>query len=125
MSTTHPTAIRNAIADFVLDQLNEGTPPGYFEFLTAADAVVATLTFSNPAFLPAVAGVGEADEIDPDPSAVGGTIAKAIFYNAAGGEKFRCSVTATGGGGDIELSSVVVTASQAVSLTALTYEAPL
>lgn len=57
MAVTHPTAVRNGIADFVVDQLDEGTPPGKLIFRTAGDVPVATLTFSNPAFGAAVAGV--------------------------------------------------------------------
>ena len=50
MAVTHPTAVRTAVADFVVDQLDEGTPPGTLVFQTSGDVEVATLTFSNPAF---------------------------------------------------------------------------
>jgi len=35
-----------------------------------------------------------------------------------------CSVTATGGGGDITLNSIIISAGQTVSITSLTYTAP-
>lgn len=124
MATTHPTAVRTGIADFVVDQLDEGTPPGKISMQTGASVVVATLTFPNPAFGAAAAGVATAGTIVSDTNAVGGTIAKAELRNAALTPKILCSVTATGGGGDIQLSSVVVSAGQTVSLSALTYTAP-
>jgi hypothetical protein len=124
MSVTHPTAVRTGIADFVVDQLDEGTPPGKLSFQTGASVVVATLTFANPAFGAAAAGVATANAIVADSNAVGGTMAKAELRNAALTPKILCSVTATGGGGDIQFNSVVVSAAQQVSMTSLTYAAP-
>lgn len=124
MATTHPVAVRNGLADFVVDQLDEGTPPGKIIMQTSGAVTVATLTFANTAFGAAAAGVATAAAIVSDTNAVGGTIAKAELRNAAGTAKVLCSVTATGGGGDIQLSSVVVSAGQTVSLSSLTYAAP-
>jgi hypothetical protein len=124
MAVTHPTAVRTGIADFVVDQLDEGVPPGLLVMQTAASATVATLTFSNPAFGAAAAGVATAGAITSDTNAVGGTITKAELRNAAATAKILCSVTATGGGGDITLNSVVISAGQTVAITSLTYTAP-
>jgi hypothetical protein len=124
VAVTHPTAVRTGIADHVVDQLDEGTPPGTLVFQTSGDVEVATLTFGNPAFGAAANGVATANAITADASATGGTIAKARLKNAAGTDKIICSVTATGGGGDITLNSVVTSAGQQVSITSLTYTAP-
>jgi hypothetical protein len=124
VAVTHPSAVRTGIADFVVDQLDEGTPPGNLVFRTSGDVEVATLPFSATAFGAAVAGVATANAITSDASATGGTIAKATLENAAGTAKINCSVTATGGGGDITLNSVIVSAGQQVSITSLTYTAP-
>ena len=124
MAVTHPALVRTGIADFVVDQLDEGTPPGTLVFQTSGDVEVATLTFANPAFGAASNGTATAGAVVSDTSATGGTIAKARWKNNAGTDKVLCSVTATGGGGDIELSSVVVSAGQTVSLSSLTYSAP-
>lgn len=124
MSVTHPTAVRTGIADFVVDQLDEGTPPGNLVMQTSGGVTVATLPFSNPAFGAASSGTATASAITSDTNAVGGTIAKAELRNAAGTAKVLCSVTATGGGGDITLSSVVISAGQTVAVSSLTYAAP-
>jgi uncharacterized membrane protein len=125
MAVTHPTAVRQGIADFVVDQLDEGTPPGTLVFQTSGDVEVATLTFANPAFGAADgSAIATAGAIASDTNATGGTIAKARLKNNAGTDKIICSVTGTGGGGDIELNSVVVSAGQQVSLSSLTYAGP-
>jgi len=124
MAVTHPAAVRTGMADFVVDQLDLNTPPGKVVMLTAASAVVATLTLANPAFGAAAAGVATANTIAADTNAVGGTIAKAELRQGNATPIILCSVTATGGGGDIQLNSVVISAGQQVSLTSLTYAAP-
>jgi hypothetical protein len=127
VSVTHPTAVRNGIADFVVDQLDVAGA-GKLVFQTAGAVAVATLPFGATAFGNAgatVAGRADANAITSDTNAVGGTIAKAELQNTGGTPKVLCSVTATGGGGDIELSSVVVSAGQTVSMSSLTYAAPV
>lgn len=124
MSVTHPTAVRNAIADLVVDRLDAGAGAGTLEFQTSGDVEVATLTFSDPAFGAASSGVATASSISSDTSATGGTIAKARGKDSTGTEVFACSVTAVGGGGDIQLSGVVIGAGQTVSVSSLTYTAP-
>jgi hypothetical protein len=124
LAVTHPTATRTGLADFVVDQLDVNTPPGKIIMQTAGSVTVATLTFANPAFGAAAAGVATANAIVADTNAVGGTIAKAELRQGGGTPIILCSVTATGGGGDIQLNSVVISAGQQVSLTSLTYAAP-
>jgi hypothetical protein len=124
MAVTHPTATRNGLCDYVVDQLDLNTPPGKLVLQTGAGAAVATLTFANPAFGAAAAGVATANAIVADTNAIGGTIAKAELRQGNATPIVLCSVTATGGGGDIQLNSVVISAGQQVSLTSLTYAAP-
>lgn len=126
-AVTHPTAMRNSLADLVVDSLDTGAASpsvGILEFQTSGDVEVATCQFSMPAFGAASGGTATANAITADPSATGGTIAKARGKNSSGTEIFACSVTATGGGGDITMNSVVVSAGQQVSMTSLTYSAP-
>lgn len=127
MAVTHPTtATRNALADLVVDSLDLNTPPGKIVLLTAATATVSTLTFANPAFGAAAAGTATANAIVADSSAVGSAsqVTKAELRQGGGTPIVACSVTATGGGGDITFNSVTISAGQNVSITALTYAAP-
>jgi len=124
MAVTHPTATRNLMADLVVDQLDLNTPPAKLIMQSAASATVATLTFSNPAFGAAASGTATAAAITSDTAAVGGTITKAELRQGGATPIILCSVTATGGGGDIQMNSVIISAGQTVAITALTYSAP-
>jgi hypothetical protein len=121
MAVTHPTAVRTIIADAVTATI--GTS-GLLVYQTAGSSEVATLPLSATAFGAASSGVSTANAITSDTSATGGTIAKAELQTSGGVAKILCSVTATGGGGDIQLSSVIVSAGQTVSTSVLTYTAP-
>lgn len=120
MAVTHPTATRNGLADNIVDQLDGGT----IVFLTSGDVEVATCTFGTPAFGAATGGTATANAITGDASATGGTIAKAELRNSVSTPIVLCSVTASGGGGDIIITDVVVVATEAVDVSSLTYSAP-
>lgn len=124
MSVSHPVSIRNALADYVVDQIDVNTPPGKLVLQTAGAASVASLTFANPAFGSATGGTATANAIASDTNAVGGTIAKGEMRQGGATPVVLFSVTATGGGGDIEMNSVVVSAGQTVQITSLTYSGP-
>lgn len=106
------------LCNWVTNKIDGGT----IIFMTVDDVAVATLLFGSPAFGDAVNGVAAANPITRDESAIGGTIAKAIITNNNDDIIVNCSVTLAGSGGDIVLSSVNVSPTQAVELTALTYQ---
>lgn len=121
MSVTHPTTVRNAAVDMICGLIDAGSGPGKLVFLTSGDVEVATLTFSDPAFGAAEAGVATAGTILADASATGGVIAKASITDSDDNEVFACSVGVAGSGADIILNNTIVAATQEVSITSLTY----
>ena len=124
MAVTHGATTRTVIADAVVDRIDVGGT-GTLVFDTSGDVEVATLTFSATAFGAASGPTATANAITADSSATGGTIAKVKLVGVTHGSVVMGSVTATGGGGDIELNSVVVSAGQQVSVSSLTYTAPV
>jgi len=120
MAVTHLAATRNGIADYVVDQLNSGTLVFY-----QADGVteVATCTFGVTAFGAAAAGVATANAITDDTSATGGTTTIANLVTSGASEIVECSVSTSGA--DINLSNNVVGAGDTVSISSLTYTAPV
>jgi hypothetical protein len=124
MTVTHPVTVRDALANYVVDQLDLISPPGKLVLQTSGGAAVATLTFSNPAFGNSSSGTATANAISDDTNAVGGTIVKGEMRNGGGTPQALFSVTATGGGGDLQMNSVVVSAGQTVRVAALTYSGP-
>ena len=125
MAVAHVTAIRDVITNAVVDAIDAGAGAGYIEFQDSGDTEVATLAFTDPAFGASSSAVATADTISDDTTATGGTIAKARFKDSDDTEVLSCSVTATSGGGDIELTGVVIGVGSTVSMSALTYTAPV
>ena len=126
MALTHTTARRNAAVDSVVDAIDGGTTDatGDLVLMTSGDVEVATLPFSNPAFGNAgasVAGRADANAISDDTNATGGTAALFKVQDRDNAELFRGTVTGTGGGGDIELSTVVISGGSTVGISSLTY----
>jgi hypothetical protein len=126
MAVTHSTAARNTMVDAVTALINAGTTDatGDIAFLTAADVLVANPTFSATAYGAASSGVATANAITSDTNAVGGTIAKFQHRDRDNTVVVSGSVTATGGGGDYEITSVAVAAGETVAVTSSTYTGP-
>lgn len=123
MAITHVAAVRNGLADYVVDTIDAGAGAGALVIMTSGDVEVATLTFSDPAFGAAAGGTATANAISDDTNATGGTAALFKVQDSDTNEVFRGTVTATGGGGDIELSSVSIGVGDTVSITSFTYSA--
>jgi len=122
MSLIHVAAIRNTLANAILTAIGVGSvdTEGDLVFMTSGDVEVATLSLS------AVAGVVAGavltyNAISDDTNATGGTIAKFKIQDRDKSEVYQGSGTVTGGGGDIELSSLLIAATDTVSLSSLTY----
>lgn len=123
MALTHATALRNTLADAVDTAANAGTGAAQVVIMTSGDVEVATLTMSDPAFGAASSGSITAGTISDDTNATGGTAALFKIQDSAGTEVYRGTVTATGGGGDLELSSTNISAGDTVSIGSLVYTA--
>lgn len=117
MALTLEDAVRNACGDAIDAQI--GTA-GYLEFQTGAQVEVATITFGNPAFGSAAAGVitmsGQPLQ-DTNATGNGGAIDAFQIFASGAVLKITGTVTATSGGGDIEMSSTTVAATDTVELT--------
>lgn len=121
---THSLAVRNSIADHVVDLLDAGStnPNGQLIFKTAASAEVATLELANPAFGAAVAGVATANTITDDTNATGGTVATCELVDRDGNAVILGTVGTTGT--DIIVSSTTIPVGATITVTNLTYTAP-
>lgn len=125
MAVTHGATTRNNIADAVLADIDADAGAGNLVFRTSGDVEVATLALSDPAGTVSGA-VLTFSSISDDTNATGGTVAKATIEDNSGDIVVTAgNVTATGGGGDIEMSSVSVGAGDTVSCSSLTYTAPV
>lgn len=122
MSLTHVAALRNTLANAILTAIGVGSADteGDLVFMTSGDVEVATLPLSATAGVVAGA-VLTYNAITDDTNAVGGTIALFKIVDRDNNEVYRGTVTVTSGGGDIELSSLLIAAADTVSVSSLTY----
>jgi hypothetical protein len=121
-AVTHPTSVRNTVANTVVDLLDAGAGAGILRIETSGAVEVATLTFSDPAFSNAASGIATANAITSDTNATGGTAAQFEARDSDANAVFLGSVGTSGA--DINLSSVGIGAGDTVSISSLTYEAP-
>lgn len=125
MAVTHPSSMRNLIVDTVTGQIDTGSTFGELEFQASASTALVVVTFDSTAFGAASTGLATAETITDGIVLVAGTATIGLVRSSTQNlEVLSCSVTSTGGGGDIELSSNVLSTGQTVSVTALTYTGP-
>lgn len=122
MAVTHSAATRNAISDAVLAEIDIDVGAGNLEFQTSGSSEVATLVLSDPAGVVSGA-VLTFNSINSDTSATGGTVSKFELQANGGGASVLGNVLTSGG--DINLSSLSVGAGDTVSMSSLTYTAPV
>jgi len=127
MALTHVTAIRNSLADLVVDAIDAGTGDTQGDLIvqTAADATLCTINLNAPpAFGAATGGTATANGLPKEGTCTGtGTAAKFRVRNRDNNEVFQGTVTATGGGGDMELSSTALVTNDVVRINTFTYTA--
>lgn len=125
MAITHSTAARNAAADAVVDRLDlgSGTAAGKLVFKTGGGTTLAVLPLSNPAFGAASSGVATASPITSDSNADASGTATVFELQDRDNTVVISGTVGNGSGGDINLSSNVITAGDTVSMSSLTYTA--
>lgn len=128
MSLIHITAVRNEIVDLVVDKLDEGTTNTYgrLVFKTSGGDVLSTHDLSDPAFAAAASGAAVANAIANATASASGTVAKFELQDKDETKIVEGTVTAVGGGGDLEAAgtSLAITSGDTVEVSALTYNGP-
>jgi hypothetical protein len=137
MATLHlATAPQNAACDAVVDLIDagaaggtikiyDGTIPTDANTAVSTQTLLATLTFSATAFGASSSGVATAASITSDSSADDtGTASWARIADSDANTIMDVDVTATGGGGTIELNTTSITSGGEVAITAFTVTMP-
>lgn len=117
MAITLSNAFKDAANDAGLALLNGGN----LVLLTSGDVEVATLPLSATAYTASSGGTAQENAIGDDTNATGGVVAKFELRDTGGTAHVLGTVTATGGGGDIEMASTTITAGQSVSCSNLSF----
>lgn len=125
MAMGFATALRNARADEINAAINAGAGAGLLRIYDgsrpatggAATTLLAELTFSDPAAGAAASGVLTFSAITADASAdATGTATWFRIVDSTGAFVLDGSVTATAGGGDLELNTTSIVAAANVSI---------
>ena len=122
MAVTHPSSTRSLIADTVLGQLSSAA---VFSLKASASTTIVVTIFDTTAFAAASSGQSTANAITDGTASTAGTVTICAIANSGSTVQIFGSVTSSGGGGDLELSSNVISSGQNVSITSLTYTAPV
>lgn len=125
MSLTLQATMQDAIATAINTLINTGAGTATIKLETSGDAEVATFDLQNPAFTLASPGLLTIAGLPIiDVTATGGTATKFSVYDRDNVKQFEGTVTATGGGGDIELPNTTVTAGSSVQLNTFSLQVP-
>lgn len=137
MATRLATATQNAACNAQVDRIDSGTgtASGRIQVYTGAQpanangapsgTLLVEFVLANPAFGDAAAGVATLQGVPITAAAsADGTAGWFRALDRAGGTVFDGSVTASGGGGQLELDDIDLVNGQSVSITAGTYTMP-
>jgi len=106
-------------------KIYDGARPTSANDAVTTQTLLVELTLASPAFGASVNGVATLSGVPiRDDVLLAGTATWARWVNLAGSTIFDCSVTATGGGGDIELTTVVLGLGYKVELSSFTLTVP-
>jgi hypothetical protein len=135
MTTILSTGARNAAAGAIALLPDAGAAAGYIEIRTgsqpagpgsaATGTLLATITLDDPSFGSPATGVCTLAGLPITATGVGdGTAGYARFYDSNDLAIIDCSVTAEGGGGQIELNTTTISTGVDFELTAGTITMP-
>jgi hypothetical protein len=136
VATRLSTTARNAMADAVADLMDAGSGAGTIDVRTgtqpasaqdaASGTLLATFTAADPAFGAASTGVCtlDATPVLETTGLAAGTAGWFRAKDSTGATVFDGAVTATGGGGQLELSTTTVSIGLTVQITSGTLTAP-
>jgi hypothetical protein len=128
------TPARNAAADAIADLFDAGSGAGTLKIYTgsqpttpqdaATGTLLATVTLADPAFGSAATGVVTGTDPASVTAVATGTAGWFRAADSAGATILDAEVTATGGGGVMQLSSTSIVSGGSVDITALSLTMP-
>lgn len=135
MATRLPTAARNSACDAVVDLLDAGSGAATLKIYSgsqpasandaASGTLLTTVTLADPAFGAASTGVATLAGTPLSGTGVAaGTAGWARLADSTGATVLDGSVTATGGGGQVELATTTISVGVTVQITSGTVTMP-
>ncbi len=122
MAIVLEAATRTALANAILTDIDTGGGFANILFETSGDVEVATIILQNPSFTESGGVLTAAGMPISDASATGGTVAQYTLLDRAGADILEGTVATSGG--DINLTSLVIAATEEVELTSFSITVP-
>lgn len=121
MTIALSTVSKNAAVNAVTALIESGTSTsnGVLILLTSDNSEVATAQLSSPAFGSAVNGTATANNITADTDVAGGLATKFSVRNKDNVEVFSGTISAAGGGGDLQLTTPILQAGDTFDVLSL------
>jgi hypothetical protein len=125
VAISHPTAIRTGLATNILNAIDGGSGSGILEIKNSGSTVLSVITLNKPCGT--VANGTLTFDVDPLPrdplGDANGTAALFSIKDSAGTEVYSGTISAVGGGGDLEMVSTTIVQGLPVELTSASYSA--
>jgi hypothetical protein len=128
------TATRNACADAAVDLIDAGAGAGTLKIYSGTQpatgdtaetgTLLATVTLADPAYGSAASGTAALTDPGPVTGVAAGTAGWFRVEDSTGGNVFDGSVSATGGGGDLQLSTTTISVGVTVDISTLPVTMP-
>jgi hypothetical protein len=131
MALTFSTALGNAILDLINAYVNSGSGAGKIRFYATADTtyttILAEITCRDPAFNIGAGGVItlQGTPLSDSSANNSGTVGVFRFVDSDNNFEFRGTCSLSGGGGDLILSTLAVTAGQVFTISSATISVPV
>jgi len=124
MGVSHTEVVRDTINNTVLPLLDVSVGNAVLKFYDSGDAILgAEFIMSKPSFSPSVSGVSIALGTLQDIATVASTINHFHIETGDNDPLIYGTISETGNGGDIELSTVTLPDYGSITISSLTYEA--
>ena len=123
MAVTHNSTARNLMADQVTALLDAGATFGRLLMKDSGSTTVVNMQMGSSAFGVATSGICTAETIVDSTALLAATVVEGVLSASCSTEHILFLISSTGGAGDLQLSSNILSSGQTVSITSLTYTA--
>lgn len=120
---THSVAAQNTATDAITALVDAGAGAGNVVIKNSGGSEVATNAMSDPAFGASSGGVATANAITTNTNITGGIADNGVIQDSNTLEPIAFTISAVGGGGEVEFTTLTFPAGGTLAYSSLTYQA--
>lgn len=123
MAITHPTSVRNSIADHVVDKVDSGTTDSQGDFVISdGGSTLVTINLQDPAFGSASSGTANLQGSPSATASSSGTADQFTVQDKDNSAVFNGTVGTSGS--DLNMSTTSIQSGETIQITSFSYTAP-